>query len=117
MSPSADRAYSPKVAEALSFAAETHAGQRRKGKTEPYLSHVLRVTALVTHLGGDEAQIIAAALHDAAEDQGGEQMLDTITQRFGIQVAEIVRECSDSLVPWMARSPRGAHARSSTSRT
>jgi (p)ppGpp synthase/HD superfamily hydrolase len=92
------RAYSQNVGHALQYAAEVHADQRRKGKDEPYLSHVLRVAGLVAHYGGDETQIIAAALHDAAEDRGGPQTLAEIQARFGTGVAEIVRECSDSLV-------------------
>jgi (p)ppGpp synthase/HD superfamily hydrolase len=110
------RCYSPKVGEALAFAAEVHAGQRRKGKDEPYLSHVLAVTALVTHLGGDETQIIAAALHDTVEDHGGAEMAAEIRRRFGPAVEQIVRECSDSIVadgeqrpPWRQRKSEQLH--------
>jgi (p)ppGpp synthase/HD superfamily hydrolase len=92
------RSYSPNVGHALQYAAEVHADQQRKGKDEPYLSHVLRVAGLVAHYGGDEVQIIAAALHDAAEDRGGQGTLGEIRARFGLEVADIVRQCSDSLV-------------------
>jgi GTP pyrophosphokinase len=41
---------------------------------------------------------IAALLHDAVEDQGGEQRLLDIRYRFGDRVADIVYGCSDSVV-------------------
>lgn len=93
------RMYSPRVAEALAFAAEAHATQRRKGKDEPYLSHLLAVAGHVAHYGGDEDQIIAAVLHDAVEDQGGEEMAAEIGSRFGDRVQAIVLDCSDSVAP------------------
>lgn len=91
-----ERLYSEKVGEALAFAAEVHVTQTRKGKDTPYLSHVLAVAGLVAHYGGSETQIIAGALHDAVEDQGGEEMAREIGQRFGPEVEAIVRDCSDA---------------------
>ena len=44
----------------------------------------------------DEDQVIAALLHDAVEDQGGEARLADICNRFGAKVADIVESCSDS---------------------
>jgi (p)ppGpp synthase/HD superfamily hydrolase len=62
---------------------------------------------LVIEADGDETAAIAALLHDAAEDQGGEQTLAEIEQRFGQDVARIVEECSDTMVtpkpPWRQR--------------
>jgi (p)ppGpp synthase/HD superfamily hydrolase len=52
----------------------------------------------VLEAGADEDLAIAALLHDAAEDHGGEARLADIDQRFGPRVAAIVRDCSDSLV-------------------
>ena len=97
--------------EALSYAAQVHATQTRKGPAGiPYLSHLLGVSSLVMEAGGFEDEAIAALLHDAAEDQGGEARLADIEQRFGAVVAGIVRECSDSLTedpedkaPWRER--------------
>jgi (p)ppGpp synthase/HD superfamily hydrolase len=56
--------------------------------------------------GGDEAQAIAALLHDAVEDGGGRSMLDRIRAECGTEVAAIVEACSDSLDPEDARSWR-----------
>lgn len=86
-----------KFTEAVDYAVIVHAGQARKGTKIPYVSHLLAVASLVLENGGDEEMAIAALLHDAPEDQGGEPRLKDIRARFGDRVAEIVRECSDSL--------------------
>ena len=92
---------------ALALAAELHAGQLRKGTDIPYAGHLLAVAATVIEDGGSEDQAIAALLHDAAEDQGGEQVLAAIRARFGEAVAGIVAECSDTFAspkpPWRER--------------
>ncbi len=94
-------------AAALAFAAETHARQLRKGGDIPYLGHLISVAGLVIEAGGSETQAIAALLHDAAEDQGGEQTLAAIRDRFGEDVADIVAACSDTFEtpkpPWRER--------------
>ena len=85
----------------------THRDQRRKGTEIPYIGHLLGVCSLVIEDGGTEDEAIAALLHDAAEDQGGEQTLERIRAEFGDHVAEIVRACSDTLEdpkpPWRTR--------------
>jgi (p)ppGpp synthase/HD superfamily hydrolase len=82
---------------ALAYAAEKHAGQKRKGSRIPYISHPLAVASLVLEYGGGEDEVIAALLHDVAEDCGGQEALDEIRQRFGMGVAAIVEGCSDTL--------------------
>ncbi|MGM0576001.1 MAG: HD domain-containing protein [Myxococcota bacterium] len=93
--------------EALSYAADLHAHQTRKGSDIPYVSHLMSVASLVLEHGGDEEQAIAALLHDAAEDQGGLETLRDIERRFGVRVARIVDACSDShgepRPPWRER--------------
>jgi GTP pyrophosphokinase len=98
---------------ALVYAAQIHAAQVRKGNNVPYISHLMAASSLVLEHGGNEDEAIAALLHDAAEDQGGEPRLDDIRHRFGEAVADIVRGCSDSLVvdpamkeEWHARKRR-----------
>ncbi len=83
--------------DALLLAAELHRAQVRKGSGVPYLSHLLSVSALVMEYGGDEDQAIAALLHDAAEDQGGAAALETIRQKFGDDVRDIVADCTDTV--------------------
>ena len=98
---------SPRLHEALSYAATLHADQQRKASGEPYLAHLLAVAALVMEYGGNEEETIAALLHDAVEDQGGMATLAEIRRRFGPAVAEIVEGCSDTAVapkpPWRQR--------------
>ncbi len=82
--------------EALGYAAELHLYQRRKGKGQPYVGHLLGVAAIVIQHGGGEDEVIAALLHDAVEDQGGLPRLDEIREKFGDRVARIVDGCTDS---------------------
>ena len=86
-----------RFSEALSYATELHQHQRRKGGDIPYIGHLLSVASLVIEADGSETQVIAALLHDAAEDQGGAETLADIESRFGTSVAAIVGECSDTL--------------------
>jgi len=103
----------PKFEEALIFANQIHAEQKRKATGAPYMAHILGVTAIVLEDGGSEEEAIAALLHDAAEDQGGEEILLTIREKFGEKVEQIVRECSDTLVspkpPWKERKENHLH--------
>ena len=84
--------------DALHYAVVAHGAHTRKGTDIPYLAHLLAVSALVLEAGGSEKQAMAALLHDAAEDCGGQPRLDDIRHRFGDGVADIVEACSDSLV-------------------
>jgi (p)ppGpp synthase/HD superfamily hydrolase len=89
---------STRFEEAVSYAAEAHATQVRKGSGVPYIAHLLGVAALVLEDGGGEDETIAALLHDAVEDQGGPARLAQIRDLFGAQVADIVEGCSDSIL-------------------
>ena len=83
---------------ALLYATHVHGGQVRKGTSIPYVAHLLAVAATGLEYGGSEDMAIAALLHDAVEDHGGEPRLADIRNRFGDRVADIVRSCSDSVV-------------------
>lgn len=100
----------PKFVDALAYAADKHATQTRKASQVPYLGHLLSVAGLVIEADGTEKQAIAALLHDAAEDQGGEPTLAEIREKFGADVASIVAECSDTVEtpkpPWRERKER-----------
>jgi (p)ppGpp synthase/HD superfamily hydrolase len=93
--------------QALLFAAELHREQKRKGTDTPYVAHLLAVASLVLENGGDEDEAIAALLHDAIEDQGGDPTRQEIRRRFGDTVTAIVDGCTDSDTtpkpPWRAR--------------
>ena len=100
----------PRYFDAAQYASQAHAQQTRKGKPTPYISHLLGASASVLEAGGDEDQAIAALLHDAVEDQGGQPRLDDIRVRYGDRIADIVFACSDSVTedpqakaPWRER--------------
>jgi hypothetical protein len=106
-----ERTMSPKLtgqfSKALVYAEAKHHRQTRKGGDIPYIGHLLSVAGLVIEGGGDETQAIAALLHDTVEDAGGQPTLDEIRANFGDDVADIVRECSDTdkipKPPWRQR--------------
>lgn len=81
----------PPVHDALAMAAERHAGQQRKGKTEPYVAHTVRTALILWELAEQNgaAMICAALLHDLVEDTA--TTLDEIEDRFGPQVGDLVR--------------------------
>jgi GTP pyrophosphokinase len=92
---------------ALTYACIVHAGQVRKATPIPYVSHLLAVASLALENGADEDAAIAALLHDAVEDAGGQGRANDIRARFGDRVAGIVLGCTDADVipkpPWRQR--------------
>jgi GTP pyrophosphokinase len=100
-------AVSPRFVEALSYAAILHKDQVRKGSPVPYVAHLLGVCSIAFEHGATEDEAIAALLHDAVEDQGGQPVLEEIRLRFGDNVAMIVEGCTDADTipkpPWEAR--------------
>ena len=107
------RPLSDKFNDALVYAARLHREQPRKGKDIPYVGHLLGVASLVLESGGDEEMAIAALLHDAVEDQGGQPRMEEIRKLFGAKVARIVHGCTDSdeidpdcKAPWCERKEK-----------
>jgi (p)ppGpp synthase/HD superfamily hydrolase len=102
--------YGEKFEQALPYAARVHRDQVRKGTSTPYVTHLLAVASIVGENGGTEDEVVAALLHDAPEDQGGEARLGEIRARFGDGVAEIVDGCTDTYEtpkpPWRERKER-----------
>ncbi|HEY2471208.1 MAG TPA: HD domain-containing protein [Terracidiphilus sp.] len=89
--------------------------ERRKGRI-PSMAHLLGVASLVLGETGQvpfpvtEEMVMAALLHDAAEDHGGKPRLRDIESNFGAEVARMVEGLSDSLTedpnqkePWEER--------------
>ena len=90
------------IERALALSAELHRNQFRKARNVPYVAHLWSVAALVLEHGGDDHQVAAALLHDAAEDQGGEPVLARIAAELDDDVATLVRHLSDSLADTIA---------------
>ena len=99
--------FSDRFSQALVYANQLHNNQIRKGSNIPYISHLLSVTALVLEDGGSEEEAIAALLHDAIEDRGGDKTRQEIQAKFGDKIAEIVEGCTESDItpkpPWKER--------------
>jgi GTP pyrophosphokinase len=100
-------AYSRRFDDALVLAHQLHADQTRKGTTIPYIGHLLAVTAIAIENGGTEDEAIAALLHDAIEDAGGDPIRQLLRDRYGDNVLAIVEGCTDTdqtpKPPWRAR--------------
>ena len=92
---------------AVQLALRLHGHQTRKGNQIPYIAHLFTVAALAMEHGADEDEAIAALLHDAVEDAGGDTILRQIREQFGDRVAVIVEGCTDTDVmpkpPWRPR--------------
>ena len=88
--------YTEKFESALLYATQLHRYQERKGSGVPYVTHLLAVASIVGENGGTEDEVIAALLHDAPEDMGGEARLGDIRRRYGATVAGIVEGCTDT---------------------
>lgn len=86
----------PRLLQALDFAAERHSAQRRKGPdAAPYVNHLIEVATLVANVGQveDVEVLIAAILHDVLEDTPTTS--DEVTERFGARVCGFVQALSD----------------------
>jgi (p)ppGpp synthase/HD superfamily hydrolase len=85
-----------RILAAAHFAAQRHAGQRRKGRAaEPYINHLIEVAELVAEASEvmDTNLIMAAFLHDTVEDTGVTP--EELEERFGADVTSLVMEVTD----------------------
>jgi (p)ppGpp synthase/HD superfamily hydrolase len=110
---------SNRFAEALDVAHRWHAGQYRKGTSIPYISHLLGVASVALEFGANEAEAIAALLHDALEDgpqytgMDAAELRTSIETQFGADVAQLVDGATDAMPkageekePWQTRKTR-----------
>jgi (p)ppGpp synthase/HD superfamily hydrolase len=89
--------FSDRFERALAYATIIHAGQCRKTTKTPYIAHLLGVASIALEYGANEDEAIAALLHDAGEDAGGEGRIADIAARFGPTVAKMVTDCTDTV--------------------
>ena len=86
---------------AIDYARHLHI-ERRKATRIPYMAHLLGVASLVMGEAGQvpfpvtEDMVVAALLHDAAEDHGGQTRIADIRSNFGPEVARMVEGLSDT---------------------
>jgi len=104
------RMLTERFTEALEYARAHHEEDLRKGTEIPYLAHLLAICSIVLENGGGETEALGALLHDIVEDGGGIAALQEIEQRFGADVAAIVKGCSDTTAAvkedWRLRKER-----------
>ncbi|MGC1878023.1 MAG: HD domain-containing protein [Rhabdochlamydiaceae bacterium] len=84
------------ICSGIDFAAEKHRLQTRKNKEKtPYISHPIGVAFNLMNVGGvrETPVIIGALLHDTIEDT--QTTFEEIENKFGKQVASLVREVTD----------------------
>ena len=86
------RVYHPKVdadllRRAYAYAAEKHEGQARRSG-EPYITHPLAVSLILTELEMDDATLAAGLLHDVVENCGVTR--DQLASEFGDEIADLV---------------------------
>lgn len=81
---------------AVSYSADKHRFQRRKGvDAPPYINHAIEVADLLANLGGvDELPtLLAAILHDTVEDT--DATYEELEREFGQEVRLLVAEVTD----------------------
>ena len=86
------RVYNPRSDDALlrrayDYAKAKHEGQLRRSG-EPYITHPIAVTIVLTELEMDDATLAAGLLHDVVEDCGVSR--DQLAAEFGAEIADLV---------------------------
>lgn len=86
----------PLFIEALAFAADRHRDHRRKNAAaSPYINHPIALAHVLVGEGGvtETSVLCAAILHDTVEDT--QTTFAELEERFGAEIAGIVREVTD----------------------
>ena len=84
------------LVKAMSFSANKHKHQRRKGKeASPYINHPIGLVEVLVDVGNvtDINAICAALLHDTVEDTRTTR--EELTETFGPEISRIVMEVTD----------------------
>jgi (p)ppGpp synthase/HD superfamily hydrolase len=84
---------SPLTRDALTFAAERHAGQTRELDDLPFVTHPVEVACLLHEAGYSDEVVAAGVLHDVLEDTDSQAA--ELAARFSPFVAELVAAVSD----------------------
>lgn len=99
--------YTPLIQKAIQFATRVHAGQYRKGKDTPYITHPLTVALILARVTKDEDVIVAGILHDTIEDcePYGSVTKELTATQFNEDIANLVDAVTekDKTLPWYER--------------
>ena len=86
----------PRLLDALAFAAEKHSKQRRKdADLSPYINHPIALAQVLCNEAGvtDTVVLCAALLHDTIEDTN--TTAEELRKRFGEAITQIVVDVTD----------------------
>jgi (p)ppGpp synthase/HD superfamily hydrolase len=83
----------PLTQQAIAFATEHHATQRRDSDGAQFIAHPVEVASLLSRSGYPDFVVAAAILHDVLEDTDAETI--DLEAEFGPQVSELVALVSD----------------------
>ena len=83
----------PLTQEAVLWAVQQHAGQRREADGADFVMHPIEVASLVEGDGYPDHAVAAAVLHDVLENT--DATVEDVQERFGAEVAGLVAAVSD----------------------
>lgn len=83
----------PETRDALAYAEQRHAGQRRKTDGAPFIEHPLEVGWMLYLAGAPDHVIAAGVLHDTIEKTGASA--GELRDRFGPRTASLVAAVSE----------------------
>ena len=78
---------------AVIFAVKAHSGTERRGKSFPYIVHLMEAVEIVATITPDQELLAAAMLHDTVEDT--DVTVQDLRREFGDRIAAIVEAESD----------------------
>ena len=94
------------IERSFAFAAERHAGQKRRSG-EPYVVHPVGVARIISELRLDVPSICAGLLHDCVEDTSA--TAEDIGRLFGTEIQFLVEGVTKlGQIPWTTREERQA---------
>jgi (p)ppGpp synthase/HD superfamily hydrolase len=84
------------IAKAIAFATAKHEGQERYDG-DPYIVHPIAVAEMIAGVGGTDAMIAAAVLHDTLEDTKTTE--NELLETFGPEITKLVIQLTDVFTP------------------
>jgi (p)ppGpp synthase/HD superfamily hydrolase len=104
--------FTPSIDEAIKLASHLHRNQTRNDNNKtPYVSHLMSVAMILTHVTDDKDIVIAGLMHDSLEDVP-HYTYDILVADCGQRVADIVKHVTEPLdankleneqLPWLTR--------------